>query len=133
MPEVTADQLTRTYLKIKARRDELRHDYEAEDKVLKQQQEEVKRALLDYCRDNNVESTRTAHGTFYRQVKTRYWTSDWDSMHKFVLEHGVPEFLEKRLNQGIVKQFLEENPELSPPGLNADSEYVITVRKESKK
>jgi len=28
-----------------------------------------------------------------------------------------------------VRQFIEENPELIPSGLNVDSEYVISVRK----
>jgi hypothetical protein len=50
-------------------------------------------------------------------------------MNKFILEHEMPEFYEKRLNQTSVKQFLEENPDVLPPGLNVDSEYVITVRK----
>jgi hypothetical protein len=50
-------------------------------------------------------------------------------MHKFILEHEVPEFLEKRLHQGAVKGFLEENPDLLPKGLNVDSEYAVTVRK----
>ena len=63
------------------------------------------------------------------KVKQKYWTSDWESMHKFILEHEVPEFLEKRLHQGAVKGFLEENPELLPKGLNVDSEYAVTVRK----
>jgi hypothetical protein len=50
-------------------------------------------------------------------------------MSKFVLEHSVPEFMEKRLNQSAVKQFLEENPDVMPMGLNVDSEYVVSVRK----
>ena len=62
-------------------------------------------------------------------MKKRFWTSDWESMHKFVLEHQVPEFLTKSLNQTNVQQFLEDNPDLLPPGLNVDSEYVISVRK----
>ena len=72
---------------------------------------------------------KTSEGLFYRSVKTRYWTSDWEAMHKFVMEHDVPEFLEKRLNQTSVKIFLEENPETVPMGLNVDSEYIISVRK----
>jgi len=28
-----------------------------------------------------------------------------------------------------VRQFLEENPDLVPKGLNVDSEYAISVRK----
>ena len=82
-----------------------------------------------FCSENGVESVRTEKGTFYRSVKTRYWTSDWESMHKFILEHEVPELLDKRVNQGNIKQFLEENPDLVPMGLNVDSEYVVTVRK----
>jgi hypothetical protein len=63
-----------------------------------------------------------------RSQKRRYWTSDWESMHKFILEHEAPEFLEKRLNQTAVKEFLEENPDILPPGLNVQSEYTISIR-----
>ena len=50
-------------------------------------------------------------------------------MNKFIIAHELPEFYEKRLNQTVVKQFLEENPDTIPPGLNVDSEYAISVRK----
>ena len=99
------------------------------DGDLKSQQDTVKKALLDHCKEHGVESVRTSAGLFYRTVKTRYWTSDWESMYKIIAEQDVPEFLEKRLNQGNVRQFLEENPESVPPGLNVDSEYIISVRK----
>ena len=96
---------------------------------MQEQQDLIKKALLDHCKEHEVESVRTSAGLFYRGVKTRYWTSDWESMYKFIADQEVPEFLEKRLNQGNVKQFLEENPESVPPGLNVDSEYIISVRK----
>ena len=50
-------------------------------------------------------------------------------MHAFIMEHNVPELLEKRLNQTNLKQFLEENPESQPDCLNVDSEYSMSVRK----
>ena len=50
-------------------------------------------------------------------------------MYKFVMDNEVPEFFDKRLNQSNVRQFLEENPDLVPMGLNADSEYTLSVRK----
>lgn len=127
--EVSVEKLTKTYLKIRAKRAELSAKFKEEDGALSEQLDTIKRALLDYCKEHNVESVRTSEGLFYRSVKQRYWTSDWESMHKFILEHGVPEFLDKRLNQTNVKQFLEENPDLVPMGLNVDSEYVISVRK----
>ena len=126
---VPLEKLTKVYLKIRDKRAELKAQFDAEDEKLSKQLDEVKRALLDYCKSHNVDSVRTPAGLFYRSLKTRYWTNDWESMNKFILEHGIPEFYEKRLNQTSVKQFLEENPDVLPPGLNVDSEYVVTVRK----
>ena len=49
------------------------------------------------------------------------------------MEHAVPEFYTKSLNQSNVKQFMEDNPDVIPPGLNVDSEYIMTVKKPTKK
>jgi len=126
---VPVEKLTKVYLKIRDKRAELKAQYEQEDEKLSAQLDEVKRALLDYCKTQGVDSVRTPAGLFYRSLKTRYWTNDWDSMNKFILDNAIPEFYEKRLNQTTVRTFLEENPDVLPPGLNVDSEYVITVRK----
>jgi hypothetical protein len=129
--EKLAEKLTRVYLKIRDKKAQLSAEFKKQEDDLNQQLDKVKGALLDYCKDNGLESVKTSEGIFYRSVKTRYWTSDWEAMHQFVMEHGVPEFLEKRLNQTNVRVFLEENPDLVPKGLNVDSEYIISVRKKS--
>lgn len=126
---IDIEKLTKVYLKIKQRRDELSAQFKKEDDALKDQQDVIKKAMLEYCKENNIESVRTESGIFYRSVKSKYWTNDWDSIYEFVLEHKVPEFFQKSLNQSNVKQFLEENPSLRPKGLNIDSEYVVSVRK----
>lgn len=127
--ELTPEKLTETYLKITAKKAELSSEFKTKESELKEQLDQVKGALLKYCEDQGVDSVKTAAGMFYRSVKTRYWTSDWESMYEFVKEHEVMEFFDKRLNQGSVKQFLEENPDLIPKGLNVDSKYAIAVRK----
>ena len=124
-----AEKLTRVYLKIRDKKAQLSSDFKRQEEDLNQKLDTVKAALLDYCKEQGLESVKTSEGLFYRSVKTRYWTSDWEAMHQFVMEHEVPEFLEKRLNQTNVKTFLEENPETVPKGLNVDSEYIISVRK----
>jgi len=124
-----AEKLTRVYLKIRDKKAQLSSDFKKQEEDLNQKLDKVKAALLDYCKEQGLESVKTSEGLFYRSVKTRYWTSDWEAMHQFVMEHEVPEFLEKRLNQTNVRTFLEENPETVPKGLNVDSEYIISVRK----
>jgi len=128
-PDTSVDRLTRIYIKIRDARAAASAEFKDKDQKLSDQLDLVKAQLLNYCREQNVESVRTSEGIFYRTTKTRYWTSDWSAMHAFVVEHAMPEFLEKRLNQTAVKEFLADNPETVPPGLNVDSEYVISVRK----
>ena len=126
---VSIDKLTNAYVKIREKRAELSSKYKEEDENLVSQLDKIKKALLDYCKEHGVESVRTNAGLVYRSTRSRYWTSDWESMYKFVLEHEVPEFFDKRLNQTNVKQFLEENPDVLPAGLNVDSEFTISVRR----
>jgi len=126
---VPVEKLVKAYIKIRDQRSELTAKYKDEEKVLSDKADKIKRALLDHCKEHNVESVRTSEGVFFRSVRQRYWTSDWEQMYMFVKEHDVPEFFEKRLNQTNVRQFLEENPDLVPKGLNVDSEYTVSVRK----
>ena len=121
--------LTKAYINIRAQRSKLLTTYKEQDDELKGQQDKIKMSLLQFCKDNDIDSVRTDAGMFYRTQKKRYWTSDWGSMHSFVVSHGVPEFLEKRLNQTAVKEFLAENPDILPPGLNVESEYTISIRR----
>lgn len=123
------EKLVRVYVKIRDAKAELAKEFKAKEEHLNEQLAAIKSTLLDYCKDNGVDSVRTPAGLFFRTTKTRYWTGDWESMHRFILENELPEFLEKRLNQSVVKGYLEENPEAVPPGLNSDTEYSITVRK----
>jgi hypothetical protein len=126
IPPVPAEKLVRVYLKMKT----AKSDLEAQVKKIDAQMDQVKAALLAYCKEQSLESVRTTEGLFYRSIKKRYTTNNWEALGKFVLEHQVPELYEKRLHQGNIQQFLEEHPDLLPPGLNVDSEYTITVRKE---
>lgn len=121
--------LVEIFLKIRDAREALVKQHESDLKKLEDQLDTIRHALLDHCKINGVEGGRTTAGTFSRTVKTRYWTNDWEAMNQFILEHRLPELLEKRLHQTNVKQLLEEHPDLVPPGLNVDSEYVVTVRR----
>jgi hypothetical protein len=122
-------KLIKTYLKIRDAKAALVAEFTEKEKKLDADMAVIKAALLDYCKEQNVDSVRTTAGLVYRTVKTRYWTSDWQSMYNFVLENKVPEFFEKRLNQSVVKSYLEDNPDKMPPGLNVDSEYTVVVRR----
>ena len=129
MGEVTPDKLTKTFLKIRAKRSLLTAEFKKEDDKLQQQQDRIKQAMLDHCERHNVQRVKSSEGLFFRSSKTKFWASDWDAMHTFIKEHNVPELLDKRINQTNMKDFLEENPDKLPDGLEISQETSISVRK----
>ena len=126
---ISGDKLVAVYIKMRDKRAELLRDYEEADSTVKAQMELVETKLLDTCKEIGVDRLGSKHGTVMRTVKTRYWTGDWESMHKFILEHKMPQLLERRISQLNMKQLLEENPDLTPMGLNTDSKYSVTIRR----
>jgi len=132
-PSVPLDKLTGIYIKIRDSRADVRRKYEACDKELEEQMQVIEDQMLDVCKAMNADSIRTPYGTIIRSVKSRYWTNDWDSMYNFIEEHSAFALLERRLHQTHMKEFLSENPNLLPMGLNVDSEYTVVVRRSKEK
>jgi phage host-nuclease inhibitor protein Gam len=129
MEDLQMDKLAEIYIKIRDKRAEIKEAFEAQDEELKAQQDLLAEKMLEVCHENNADSIKTPAGTIIRKVDTRYWTTDWDSMYSFIQEHDAYPLLEKRLHQTNLKQFLEENPELLPVGLQADRKYTVVVRR----
>tara|TARA_B100001093_G_scaffold172898_1_gene165757 strand:- start:20770 stop:21165 length:396 start_codon:yes stop_codon:yes gene_type:complete len=127
--KVTPDKLAKTYLRIRAERSILSAKYKEEDGNLTRQLDIIKQAMLDHCEDHNVESVRTSEGLFFRSAKKKYWVSEWDAIHKLIVEENAPQLLDKRINQANMKEFLEENPDLKLEGLEIEEELTISVRK----
>jgi hypothetical protein len=126
-------KLTTIYIKIRDKRAENKREFEEADADLKEQMEVLETQMLDVCKEMNADSIRTPHGTIIRSVKSRYWTNDWDSMYTFIEEQGAFGLLEKRLHQTNMKDFLIENPDLLPAGLNVESSYSVVVRRSKEK
>jgi hypothetical protein len=99
---------------------------------IKAKRDQVQAALNEACRTLNVTSLKTKVGTLTRRLKTRYWTSDWPEMYKFLKEHDALELMEKRISQGNMKDFVANNPDIAPPGLQATNEYTVSILKNRK-
>jgi len=123
------DTMVRAYIKIRDKRAEDKKVFEAQDSNLEAQMQLISDEMLNLCKKINADSIKTKYGTIMRSVKSRYWTNDWDSMYDFIEETGAFGLLEKRLHQTNMKDFLSENPDLLPKGLNVESEYTVVVRR----
>lgn len=131
--ELNLEQTVKVYLNIRNAIEKMEERHKTELQELKDQFEIVGNYLLEFCNSQNLDSVKTAAGTISRRVTSRYWTSDWDSMYRVIMEHDAPHLLEQRIHQGNMRQFVEEHPEAFPPGLNSDSKYTVSVRKPNSK
>ena len=121
----TADQLAKVYVKIRDKRRAL----EKEAAELKEKENTVAAEMLEICKEQGAQTIRTAYGTISRRTNKNFWTSDWDSFFKFVKEHDAFSLMYRRINSDSMAQFLEENPDVLPPGLNADVTQTVVITK----
>jgi len=126
---IPLDKVTQAYIKMRDKRAQLKQEYELQDDKIKEQMDMLEEKMLDMCKSMKADSIKTKFGTIVRSIKSRYWTNDWDSTYAFIKEHNAFGLLEKRLHQTNLKQFLTENPDLLPMGLNVENEYTVLVRR----
>ena len=129
MEDVPIEQIVTTYIKIRDRRDRLYQEFKENTAKLDEDMQILKHKIVELSKQTGVTSFSTPTGSAYRTVKNRYWTNDWESFYTFMREQGSMELLEKRIHQTNIKEFMDSNPEVHPPGLNIDSEYEITIRR----
>ena len=121
----SADTLAKVYVKIREKRLKLEKEVEG----LKEQQDLISQQMLEICKAQGATTIRTEHGTISKRTNKRYWTGDWESFCDFVKEHDAFSLLQQRINNTNMEQFLEENPDVLPQGLNVDSKYTVSVRR----
>lgn len=126
------EELVSDYLEVRKMRESLKVTYESQDEELKNAMESIKEALLAICNENNQNGFKTYSGTVTRQVKDRFFCTDWDNFKKFIELEGSIDLLERRIHQRNFKEFMSERVgDGLPPGVNALREYDIVVRKAS--
>jgi hypothetical protein len=131
--DLSLEELVGIYLKIRNAIEAKEEQHKAELQELKDQFDLIGNKLLEICNEEGVDSLRTSAGTVSRRVSSRYWTSDWDSMYRFMQENDAPFLLEQRIHSSNMRQFLEDNPDKFPAGLQNERKYAVQVRKPNAK
>jgi hypothetical protein len=122
-------KLAETYVKIRAAKQKLQSEYDSKIEELEEKMTLVSLAMKDTLLAQKATSMKTEAGVVVLSKRARYDATDWDAMHKFIKEHDAFFLLEKRVHQGNMKQYVADNPDDVPPGLNINTEYVISVTK----
>jgi hypothetical protein len=129
METPSVDLLCKMYLRMRNAKQELAKKMEEEIEAIDKEMQEVALLMKDQLIATGGTSLKTPHGTVYLQNKTKYYPMDWHAFGEWVVQRGAIELLEKRVSQANMKRWLEDTPTDVPPGLNAETEVTVTVRK----
>lgn len=125
-----ANKLAKVYIKIRDALSEAKREFEEKESALKAEMATIEQYFLKtFEEQGDLTSISTPSGTVIRSVKSRIWTTDWEEMHKLILDTNNLDLLERRLAQKNMEAFLADNPGVRPAGLNIDRKYEITVRR----
>lgn len=123
-------RVVQAYNAIRDARTAKRHAWEKEDLALEEDQNVLKRLLLDLLNKNGAQSIKTDNGTAYRSLKTKPSVADWSAFYDWVMQDKDRfEAIEKRVKSTFIQQYMEENENQLPPGVNCHQEYEVAVRR----
>jgi hypothetical protein len=132
MAEITADRLAEVYMKIRAKRAEIKEAFDAEDTALEEKQKKITSELLRICKATGADSIKTKHGTISRWVKERYMCSDYGPLIDYIKQHDAIHLLEQRVAQKNMKEWIADHQDDLPPAVSCDRAYDIKIYKPRK-
>ncbi len=130
MQGIDLSRVVSAYNAIRDARTVKRHAWEAEDLALEQDQDKLKVLMLGVLNSQGAKSINTEQGMVIRSLKLKPSVADWGAFYDWILQDKDRfEALEKRIKATFVGQYMEENENALPPGVNAHREYEVSVRR----
>jgi hypothetical protein len=125
--EATTEKVIAAYIKIRDSIEIIKQRHKEELQSLDEQLDVLEQELLARCEATGGNISVPNVGRVTRRVTKQYWTSDWPAMYQMIKERDAFHLLQQRFVGKAMDAFLEENPNLVPPGLNVDSKLAVTV------
>jgi len=131
MSDNSMDELSAKYIELRTEREQLKHNYEAEDAKFEEKMDELESKMLSIMNSADASSISTSNAVVMRKVTSRYNPTNWDAVYEMIARHKAFGVLHKRVHDTNMRQFLEEHPDEYPAGLNVDRSYQVVVRRKS--
>lgn len=126
------DQMVRVYMKMKAKKAELKKACEAEVATIDAGMAQIEGLLLKSLLGNKVKSMATGAGTFYIEQVVYPQCKDWQAYRQWMIENDALDGVEKRVTKSFIVDYMRDNEDNTPPGINVQREQVVRIRTASK-
>lgn len=126
---ITIEKMVGDYVALRDGLSNVRATFKADELKYKMAMENIEKKLMDAADDQGVTSFKTPFGTAFKETKEVYNVSNWDAAMDFIIEHDLRHFLTKKVSTPAVKEFMAENNNQIPPGLEPFVSVGIKVRR----
>lgn len=127
LKSASTEQLVKLYVKLRDAIEE--KEREIKEKVKKQ--DLIAQELLVRCNDVGGNISIPDVGRVTRRTTKRYWTANWPALYQVIKEHDAFHLLHQRITTTAMEEFLEQNPNIMPEGLNLDTNQTVVVTRAS--
>lgn len=124
---MTPGEMIQRYLQLRRLIQEKEANHKEIMAPLLQLRGQLEGALLTYLNDNQIDSTRSEHGTAFKQTASSVTVHDWQATLDYIKQHQLWELLEARVSKSAVLNMLDEKDE-TVPGVNISQISLLRVR-----
>lgn len=124
-----AASLVEAFIANRDKLDALKKEYDAAKAPLEQLQERIELALQKIMEESNLDNLKVAAGTASPHTKTAVAVANWEEVLGFIREHQLWHLLNKAVNKTAVEEYMKENQDIPPPGVNYQVFRGIQIRR----
>jgi hypothetical protein len=123
------DKIVGAYVKMRDDLDAKRKEFKEFENERKAQMAKIEDHILKLCYEQGVESFKTVHGTAFKKKKDFVKVNNWDAALDFIIHNDLKHILTKSVRKDAVKEFMKENKNQLPPGLEYGAITEIGIRR----
>ena len=123
------ETLVKAYVRIRDDLGAKRKEFKKVEADAKRQLDMIELELKKRADDLGVDSFKTTNGTAFKTTKDFVAVKDWNLTIKFILDNNLTNMFNKSVNKTAVKEYMAENNNALPPGVEYGQKVEIQVRR----
>jgi len=129
MSTIEVGRLIKAYVSCRDALNDRRRDFKVIEDKYKSDMEVFANKLMELAKEMGVDSFKSEYGTAFKKVTDYVSVADWDLFSKFVIDNDMTQMLPKNANKTAVKEYMTENNNQLPPGIEYGSKVEMQVRR----
>jgi hypothetical protein len=117
------------YITLRDHKAKLDAEHKARVAEIDAQMKNAEGFLLNHLNESGLDRVGVGAGTVFVQVKTMPSLKDKGALIDFIKQTGNVELLQARVSSTAVKEYMDRNNQMLPPGVEITTARGITIRR----